>query len=99
MVQNLWESEYKNLEIDNSEVNSSANKRLKISRNRFTIWRTQKRGLAYEGLSVDNSINSPAPSFGSSISDQDLDEYEQWQCDINDSDVLIIDPYEYWHMR
>ena len=99
MVQNLWESEYKNLEIDNSEINSPANKRLKISRNRFTAWHTQKRGLAYEGLSVDNSINSPAPSFGSSISDQDLDEYEQWQCDINDSDVLVIDPYEYWHMR
>ena len=76
MVQNLWESEYKNLEIDNSEINSPANKRLKISRNRFTAWRTQKRRLAYEEFSIDNSINSPAPSFESSIRDQDLDEYE-----------------------
>ena len=99
MIQNLWESEYKNLEIDNSEINSPANKRLKVSRNRFTTWGTQKRELTYEKLSVDNSINSPAPSSESSISDQDLDEYEQWQRDINDSDILVIDSYEYWHMR
>ena len=32
-----------------------ASKRLKTSRNRFTAWRTQKRGLATRGLSVERS--------------------------------------------
>ena len=36
---------------------------------------------------------------GPSISGRDLDEYEQWQGDIHNSDALVIDPYEYWHMR
>ena len=61
-----------------------------------TAWRTQKRGLATGRLSIDES---PAPSPGSSSSGQDLDEYEQWQRDINDSDALVTDPYEYWHTR
>jgi hAT family C-terminal dimerisation region len=96
MVQDLWESEYKDLELDDSEVNLPASKRLKTSRNRFTEWRTQKRGLATRGFSVDESL---APSPGSSINNQDLDEYEQWQRDIDDSDALVTDPYEYWHRR
>jgi hypothetical protein len=96
IVQDLWESEYKDLELDDSEINLPASKRLKTSRNRFTAWRTQKRGLATGGLSVDES---PAPSSGSSITSKDLDEYEQWQRDIDDSDALVTDPYEYWHTR
>jgi hypothetical protein len=96
IVQDLWESEYKDLELDDSEINLPASKRLKTSRNRFTAWRTQKTGLATGGLSVDES---PAPSSGSSITSKDLDEYEQWQRDIDDSDALVTDPYEYWHTR
>jgi hAT family C-terminal dimerisation region len=96
MVQDLWENEYKGLDIDNSEVNLPASKRLKTSRNRFTAWRTQKRGLATRGLSVDDSL---ALSPGSSSSGQELDEYEQWQRDIDDSDAFVTDPYEYWHTR
>ena len=79
--------------------NYISNKRLKTSRNRFTAWRTQKRGLASEGFSANSFINSSAPLSGPSISGQDLDEYEQWQRDIHNSDALVIDPYEYWHMR
>jgi hAT family C-terminal dimerisation region len=48
------------------------------------------------GFSLDDS---PVPSSGSSSNGQDLDEYEQWQRDIDSSDALITDPYEYWHMR
>jgi hAT family C-terminal dimerisation region len=96
MVQDLWESEYKDLKLNNSEVDLPENKRLKTSRNRFTAWRTQKRGLAAGGFSLDDS---PVPSSGSSSNGQDLDEYEQWQRDIDSSDALITDPYEYWHMR
>jgi len=92
MVQYLWESEYKGLEIDNSEATDSpANKRLKTSRNRFTAWRTQKRGLASDGFSVNSSfIDSSTPSSESSISGQDFDEYEQWQRDIHDSESLML---------
>ena len=95
MVQDLWESEYKDLELDDSEINLPASKRLKTSMNRFTAWRTQKRGLATGGLSVDESTLLPR----SSVISQDLDEYEQWQRDINESDALVTDPYEYWHRR
>ena len=96
MVQDLWESEYKDLELNDSKINLPASKQLKTSSNRFTAWRTQKRGLATGGLSLDKS---PAPSPGSSITSQYLDEYEQWQHDINESDALVTDPYKYWHRR
>lgn len=96
IVQDLWESEYKKLELDNSEADLPANKRLKTSRNRFTAWRTQKRGLATGELSIEDS---PILSPRSSGSGQDLDEYEKWQRDIDSSDALVMDPYEYWHKR
>ena len=102
MVQELWDNEYKDLEIYNSEPSLPSNKRLKTSRNRFTAWRTQKRGLATGGLFLDNNSQYspvPLPSPISSSSGEDLDEYEQWQRDIDNSDAFVTDPYEYWHTR
>jgi hypothetical protein len=102
MVQELWENEYKDLEIRNSEPTLPPKKRLKTSRNRFTAWRTKKRGLATGGLFLDDDSRYspvPLPSPGSSSSGQDLDEYEQWQRDIDNSDAFVTDPYEYWHTR
>ena len=84
------------LDVDNLEIDLPANKRLKTLRNTFTAWCTQKRGLAKGVLSAD----LPTPSSpGPSITSQNLDEYEQWQRDIDDSDALVTNPYEYWHMR
>lgn len=40
MVQDLWEREYRDLEVDDPETELPANKRLKTSRNKFTAWRT-----------------------------------------------------------
>ncbi|KAJ0136861.1 putative Cell division control protein 2 [Fusarium oxysporum f. sp. albedinis] len=100
MVQDLWEREYRDLEVDDPEIELPANKRLKTSRNKFTAWRTKKRGLTARGISVTESpIQSPAQSPRSSVGGLDLDEYEQWQRDIEDSDASVTDPYEYWHKR
>ncbi|KAJ0130331.1 Uncharacterized protein HZ326_26566 [Fusarium oxysporum f. sp. albedinis] len=100
MVQDLWEREYRDLEVDDPEIELPANKRLKTSRNKFTAWRTKKRGLTTGGISVTESpIRSPAQSPRSSVGGLDLDEYEQWQRDIEDADASVTDPYEYWHIR
>jgi hypothetical protein len=100
MVQDLWEREYRDLEVDDPEIELPANKRLKTSRNKFTAWRTKKRGLTAGGISVTESpIQSPAQSPRSSVGGLDLDEYEQWQRDIEDADASVTDPYEYWHIR
>ncbi|KAG6988651.1 hypothetical protein FOFC_02662 [Fusarium oxysporum] len=100
MVQDLWEREYRDLEVDDPEIELPANKRLKTSRNKFTAWRTKKRGLTAGGISATESpIQSPAQSPRSSVGGLDLDEYEQWQRDIEDADASVTDPYEYWHIR
>ncbi|KNB17838.1 hypothetical protein FOXG_22067 [Fusarium oxysporum f. sp. lycopersici 4287] len=100
MVQDLWEREYRDLEVDDPEIELPANKRLKTSRNKFTAWRTKKRGLTTGGISVtEPPIRSPAQSPRSSVGGLDLDEYEQWQRDIEDADASVTDPYEYWHIR
>ncbi|KAI8404487.1 hypothetical protein FOFC_15982 [Fusarium oxysporum] len=100
MVQDLWGREYRDLEVDDPEIELPANKRLKTSRNKFTAWRTKKRGLTTGGISVTESpIRSPAQSPRSSVGGLDLDEYEQWQRDIEDADASVTDPYEYWHIR
>jgi hypothetical protein len=100
MVQDLWEREYRDLEVDDPEIELPANKRLKTSRNKFTAWRTKKRGLTTGGISVTESpIQSPAQSPRSSVGGLDLDEYEQWQRGIEDADASVTDPYEYWHIR
>ncbi|RKK07622.1 hypothetical protein BFJ65_g17827 [Fusarium oxysporum f. sp. cepae] len=100
MVQDLWEREYRDLEVNDPEIELPANKRLKTSRNKFTAWRTKKRGLTTGGISVTESqIRSPAQSPRSSVGGLDLDEYEQWQRDIEDADASVTDPYEYWHIR
>ncbi|KAK6858961.1 hypothetical protein PG995_004814 [Apiospora arundinis] len=100
MVQDLWEREYRDLEVDDPEIELPANKRLKTSRNKFTAWRTKKRGLTAGGISVTESpIQSPAQPPRSSVGGLDLDEYEQWQRDIEDADASVTDPYEYWHIR
>ncbi|KAF6515108.1 hypothetical protein HZS61_005014 [Fusarium oxysporum f. sp. conglutinans] len=100
MVQDLWEREYRDLEFDDPEIELPANKRLKTSRNKFTAWRTKKRGLTTGGISVTESpIQSPAQSPRSSVGGLDLDGYEQWQRDIDDADASVTDPYEYWHIR
>ncbi|KAM5529795.1 hAT family dimerization domain protein [Fusarium oxysporum f. sp. phaseoli] len=100
MVQDLWGREYRDLEVDGPEIELPANKRLKTSRNKFTAWRTKKRGLTAGGISVTESpIQSPAQSPRSSVGGLDLDEYEQWQRDIDDADASVTDPYEYWHIR
>lgn len=54
--------------MDNSEVNFLANKRLKILRNRFTAWCTQKRGLPTGGLSV---FEPPASKLSDVEDDED----------------------------
>ncbi|KAH7464988.1 hypothetical protein FOMA001_g17110 [Fusarium oxysporum f. sp. matthiolae] len=96
----LGEREYRDLEVDDPEIELPANKRLKTSRNKFTAWRTKKRGLTAGGISVTESpIQSPAQSPRSSVGGLDLDEYEQWQRDIEDADASVTDPYEYWHIR
>ncbi|OBS15380.1 hypothetical protein FPOA_27103 [Fusarium poae] len=88
------------LEVDDPEIELPANKRLKTSRNKFTAWRTKKRGLTAGGISVTESpIQSPAQSPRSSVGGLDLDEYEQWQRNIEDADASVTDPYEYWHIR
>ncbi|KAI8402709.1 hypothetical protein FOFC_18025 [Fusarium oxysporum] len=52
------------------------------------------------GISVTESpIQSPAQSPRSSVGGLDLDEYEQWQRDIEDADASVTDPYEYCHIR
>ncbi|KAG7403200.1 hypothetical protein Forpe1208_v016579 [Fusarium oxysporum f. sp. rapae] len=56
MVQDLWEREYRDLEVDDPEIELPANKRLKTSRNKFTAWRTKKRGLTAGGISVTESL-------------------------------------------
>ncbi|KAK8011799.1 ribosomal protein L6 [Apiospora arundinis] len=56
MVQDLWEREYRDLEVDDPEVELPANKRLKTSRNKFTAWRTKKRGLTAGGISASTMI-------------------------------------------
>ncbi|KAG7405600.1 hypothetical protein Forpe1208_v014546 [Fusarium oxysporum f. sp. rapae] len=100
MVQDLWEREYRDLEVDDPEIELPANKRLKTSRNKFTAWCTKKRGLTAGEISVTESpIQSPAQSPRSSVGGLDLDEYEQWQRDIEDADASVTDPYEYWHIR
>ncbi|EXL90097.1 hypothetical protein FOIG_16633 [Fusarium odoratissimum NRRL 54006] len=100
MVQDLWEREYRDLEVDDPEIELPANKRLKTSRNKFTAWCTKKRGLTAGGISVTESpIQSPAQSPRSSVGGLDLDEYEQWQRDIEDANASVTDPYEYWHIR
>ncbi|KAJ0129435.1 ATP-dependent DNA helicase tlh1 [Fusarium oxysporum f. sp. albedinis] len=88
MVQDLWERKYRDLEVDDPEIELPANKRLKTSRNKFTAWRTKKRGLTTGGISVTESpIQSPAQSPRSSVGGLELDEYEQWQRDIEDADA------------
>ncbi|KAG7405007.1 hypothetical protein Forpe1208_v015507 [Fusarium oxysporum f. sp. rapae] len=100
LVQDLWEREYRDLEVNDPEIKLPANKRLKTSRNKFTAWRTKKRGLTAGGISVTESpIQSPAQSPRSLVGGLDLDEYEQWQRDIEDADAFVTDPYEYWHIR
>ncbi|KAL5611077.1 hypothetical protein FOBRF1_007194 [Fusarium oxysporum] len=95
MVQDLWEREYRDLEVDDPEIELPANKRLKTSRNKFTAWRTKKRGLTAGGISVTESpIQSPAQSPRSSAGGLDLDEYEQWQRDIEDADASIPETFQ-----
>ncbi|KAF5227806.1 hypothetical protein FANTH_14671, partial [Fusarium anthophilum] len=66
----------------------------------LSAWRTKKRGRMTGGISVTESpIRSPAQSPRSSVGGLDLDEYEQWQRDIEDADASVTDPYEYWHIR
>lgn len=65
-------------------------------KNRFTVWYTQKRGLARGALSINKM---PTPLHRSSITSQDLNKYKQWQYNINNSNARITDPYKYWHTR
>ncbi|RKK67300.1 hypothetical protein BFJ69_g14633 [Fusarium oxysporum] len=43
MVQDFLEREYRDLEVDDPEIELPANKRLKTSRKKLTAWRTKKR--------------------------------------------------------
>jgi hypothetical protein len=84
IVQDLWEDEYKNLFSEDQGSNLPASKRLQSSKNKFTAWRNSKRGLRLQTQAVD---------------EVGADEYDHWQRNIDDSDALIMDPYEYWHAR
>lgn len=97
VVQDLWEVEYKNLFSEDQDPCLPASKRLKSSKNKFTAWRNRKRGLNLQTQAVDESTGASSSSVYTS--GLDLDEYDQWQCNIDDSDALVIDPYEYWHTR
>ncbi|KAJ3453198.1 hypothetical protein MRS44_018853 [Fusarium solani] len=96
IIQDLWECEYKSLFSEDQDSDLPASKRLKSSRNKFTAWRNSKRGLTLQNQAVDES---PGTSPSSPYSGLDLDEYDQWQRNIDDSDALVTDPYEYWHTR
>lgn len=96
IIQDLWECEYKDLFSEDQDSDLPASKRLKSSRNKFTAWRNSKRGLTLQNQAIDESAGASLSSLYRGL---DLDEYDQWQRNIDDSDALVTDPYEYWHTR
>lgn len=94
IIQDLWEAEYKDLFSEDQDSDLPASKRLKSSRNKFTAWRNSKRGLTLQNQFVDESSGTSQQSSDSGLY---VDEYDQWQRNVDDSDALVTDPYEYWH--
>jgi hypothetical protein len=96
IIQDLWEAEYKDLFSEDQDSDLPASKRLKSSRNKFTAWRNSKRGLTLQNQFVDESSGTSQQSSDSGLY---IDEYDQWLRNVDDSDALVTDPYEYWHAR
>lgn len=91
----MWEVEYKNIFSMDQDSNLPSSKRLRSSKNTFTAWRNSKQELSPQTQAVGESPRA-SPSL-SNTGGLDLDEYNKWQRCIDDSDALVIDPYEYWH--
>ncbi|OWT42269.1 reverse transcriptase [Pochonia chlamydosporia 170] len=93
MVREVWETEYRNLQIDSSPVvHEPAAKRQRKYYNPFQAYCERTRPVSRCGR-VKEEGSSPARI------DVDVDELELWQSSREDGDSDIRDPITYWHER
>ncbi|OWT42569.1 restless-like transposase [Pochonia chlamydosporia 170] len=93
MVREVWETEYRNLQIDSSPVvHEPAAKRQRKYYNPFQACCERTRPVSRCGR-VKEEGSSPARI------DVDVDELEIWQSSREDGDSDIRDPITYWHER
>lgn len=85
-VRDLWRTQYKDLSIDTDNRPEPPKKAPRLSSNKFTNFKNQKRAF---GVSTPSS---PLTALA------EVDEFEQWQQDQDDGEEEE-DPRAYWHKR
>lgn len=94
MVQEVWETEYRNLEVVLSPGNEPVAKRRRKYQNAFEEYCEQSR---YEPSSrLSTPTTTPATTRSSATSEFPRDEYEAWQESWLPTDTDIRDPRAYW---
>lgn len=84
IVKDVWVTDYKPLEIVRSSDNQPIAKRQKIYPNAFEEHRQKSR------------VKHPGPWIPRSTT-LELDEYEMWVGNPQETDISIQDPIQYWH--
>ncbi|KAH7459490.1 hypothetical protein FOMA001_g19960 [Fusarium oxysporum f. sp. matthiolae] len=94
MVQEVWETEYRNLEVVLSPGNEPVAKRRRKYQNAFEEYCEQSR---YEPSSrLSTPTTTPARMRSSATPESPRDEYEAWQQSWVPTDTDIRDPIAYW---
>jgi hypothetical protein len=94
MVQEVWETEYRNLEVVLSPGNEPVAKRRRKYQNAFEEYCEQSR---YEPSSrLSTPTTTPARMRSSATPESPRDEYEAWQQSWVPTDTDIRDPSTYW---
>ncbi|KAF6517513.1 hypothetical protein HZS61_003074 [Fusarium oxysporum f. sp. conglutinans] len=94
MVQEVWETEYRNLEVVLSPGNEPVAKRRRKYQNAFEEYCEQSR---YEPSSrLSTPTTTPARMRSSATPEFPRDEYEAWQQSWVPTDTDIRDPIAYW---
>ncbi|KAF6528329.1 hypothetical protein HZS61_008631 [Fusarium oxysporum f. sp. conglutinans] len=94
MVQDVWETEYRNLEVVLSPGNEPVAKRRRKYQNAFEEYCEQSR---YEPSSrLSTPTTTPARMRSSATPESPRDEYEAWQQSWVPTDTDIRDPIAYW---
>ncbi|OBS16414.1 hypothetical protein FPOA_27469 [Fusarium poae] len=90
-VYRLWREQYKDLPIDAEDVLEPPRKALRLSTNKFTNFKKQRRDVSGQTSASLSPCASPAAT--------EPDEFELWEHDHAAGDKHVEDPRLYWHKR